>query len=172
MAQAHPQTFLPQADGLIGLGRDLDDPALSELVDRRRAAQHDVLAAASEQDRTRTQRGDPAAHAAQFLALTMALLEAADARTIAHCSHLSDPPDPTVHRLVDLTTGWASCGCREQIRTPRPDDGRCNVCDDPPADGVLYEARLTGGPMHTFRVDVCTPCWEWIEPLYRPGADS
>jgi hypothetical protein len=170
MAQAHPRAFLPQAQALAGLRLDVEEPALSDLIHHARGAQGDLLAVLSEQDASRSLEGDLSAHKAEFLALAMALFQADQPRTIARCSHLREPFDPTIQRLVDLTTGWASCGCREQIRTPRPDDGRCNVCDEPPPDGVLHQARLTAGPTHIFRADVCGLCWDWIEPLYRAPA--
>jgi hypothetical protein len=161
MAQNHPREFLSTAEALAGLSVPLSTGAVAA-VDQARAAQRDLMAKAGQRPPVRRTTATPPQ--TEFLALTIACLEARAARTLAHCSHLQSTFD-LVSVRVDLTTGWVSCGCPEQIARPRRPDGLCNLCARPP-ETLFYETLLTVGPLQTYRADLCSDCWNWISPLY------
>jgi hypothetical protein len=172
MARAHPEQFLALSEELATVEVDAGEPTLAQAIRRARSRQRDLLAAAAELDTTKSRHGDPSLHCARFLALSVALFEAEQALATSCCAHLTLPADPGLHVVADLTTGWASCGCGERVSRPRPDDGSCNLCGEMPKPDVLYEVRLTAGPVRTFRADICQRCWDWVEPLYAEGASG
>ena len=163
MAQQHPRAFLAEAEAIAQLPAHLTGAGVAA-VDQGRAAQRDLM---GDDDPLRpVQRASPIPHAAEFLALSMSCLEAMHARTVGHCRHVREPYDLATHLVVDLTIGWVSCGCRQRPRRPRQPEPLCNLCARSPGEGMLYEAMLTVGPLHTFRAEVCGECWDWIQPLY------
>lgn len=97
-------------------------------------------------------------------ALTLALFAAVDRRAVECCSHIDE--DYAGHVVVDLTRGWAYCGCRERRRVGLPGDSRCDLCAQDSA--TFVEAALAPVKGITFFGCFCARCEPWISSTPAP----